>query len=45
MKITAVKNEDGATVYHVIDDGCVQEFWTYKEAQAYVSYVMSLEIT
>ena len=45
MQITSVKNENSARVYHVIDDGCVQEFWTYKEAQAYVSYVMSLEIT
>ena len=42
MDIILLKNENNATVYHVVDDGCVQEFWTYKEAQAYVSYVMSI---
>ena len=40
MKITSLKNENGARVYHVIDCGCIQEFWTYKEAQQYVSYFL-----
>jgi hypothetical protein len=39
MKIITVKNEHNATVYHVEDDGCIQEFWSYKEAKAYVDYV------
>ena len=38
MKITTLKNENGETVYHVTDDGCIQEFWSYKEAQAFVAY-------
>tara|TARA_R110002167_G_scaffold319186_1_gene524874 strand:- start:384 stop:554 length:171 start_codon:yes stop_codon:yes gene_type:complete len=38
MKITSLKNENGARVYHVIDDGCIQEFWNYKEAQEYVEF-------
>ena len=39
MKITSIKNEHGARVYHVVDDGCIQEFWTYKEAKAYIDYI------
>ena len=44
MKITTVKNSNGATVYHVADNylDCIQEFWTYKEAQEYMTYVFSL---
>jgi hypothetical protein len=42
MKITPIKNKNNVTVYHVVDDGCVQEFWTYKEAQEYVAYVETL---
>ena len=44
MKITTVKNENGATVYHVADHhlDCIQEFWTYKGAQEYMAYVFSL---
>ena len=42
MEITSLKNENGARVYNVIDDGCIQEFWTYKEAQEYVRWVTSL---
>ena len=38
MEITSLKNENGARVYHVIDDGCIQEFWNYKEAQEYVEF-------
>ena len=49
MKITSLKNENGARVYHVIDDdpdGCIQEFWTYKSAQEYVEYITRLnEVT
>jgi len=46
MKITTLKNENGATVYHVIDascyNGCIQEFWSYKEAQAFVAHLLDL---
>ena len=42
MKIIAVKNEHNAIVYHVKDDGCIQEFWSYKEAKAYVAYVKEI---
>ena len=42
MKITTLKNENGETVYHVTDDGCIQEFWSYKEAQAFVAYLLDL---
>ena len=46
MKITSLKNENGARIYHVIDDGCIQEFWTYKSAQEYVEYITRLnEVT
>tara|TARA_R100001369_G_C3236426_1_gene153162 strand:+ start:426 stop:620 length:195 start_codon:yes stop_codon:yes gene_type:complete len=40
MEITSLKNENGARVYHVyyIEDGCIQEFWSYKEAQDYVKF-------
>ena len=40
MKITTVKNENGATVYHVADHhlDCIQEFWTRKSAQEFVNY-------
>ena len=44
MKITSLKNKNGARVYHVIDCGCIHEFWTYKEAQKYVAY-FSKELT
>jgi len=44
MKITSLKNENGARVYHVIDCGCIHEFWTYKEAKKYVAY-FSKELT
>ena len=43
MTITPIKNENNVTVYHVVDDGCVHEFWTYKEAKEYVTYVKSVE--
>jgi len=42
MAIKTLKNENGATVYHVIDNGIIQEFWTLKSAQNYVNYVLSL---
>lgn len=37
--ITEVKNENGVTVYHVIDDDIIQEFWTLLDAQEYVDYI------
>lgn len=37
--ISEVKNENGATVYHVVDEGIIQEFWTLFDAQEYVDYV------
>jgi hypothetical protein len=38
MKITSLKNEHGVRVYHVIDDGCIHEFATYKTAQNFRLY-------
>ena len=34
-----MKNENGATVYHIEDEGCIQEFWTYREAAEYMRYI------
>ena len=45
MKITELKNDAGATIYHVVDGGCIQEFWTYKDAQDYVHYISQMECT
>ena len=42
MYIQEVTNENGATVYHVEDGGCIQEFWTREQAQEYVDYVNEL---
>ena len=42
MTIKTLKNKNGATIYHVIDCGVIQEFWTLKSAQNYVNYVLSL---
>jgi|TARA_R100001460_G_scaffold102419_1_gene147009 hypothetical protein len=39
MYIQEIKNEHGATVYHVEDEGCIQEFWTKEQAQEYIDYV------
>tara|TARA_R110000737_G_C14415547_1_gene456805 strand:- start:38 stop:331 length:294 start_codon:yes stop_codon:yes gene_type:complete len=33
--------EDNITVYHVEDDGVIQEFRTYKEAKEFVSYAQN----
>tara|TARA_R110000772_G_scaffold133820_1_gene242276 strand:- start:424 stop:708 length:285 start_codon:yes stop_codon:yes gene_type:complete len=33
--------EDNITVYHVEDDGVIQEFRTYKEAKEFVSYTQN----
>ena len=38
MEITEVKNSNGAVVYHVVDGGCIQEFWSRKDAQEIVDY-------
>jgi len=43
MTIKPVKNENGVMVYHVLDCGCIQEFWTYKEAKDYVDFYNSLK--
>ena len=37
--INEVKNENGATVYHVVDGGIIQEFWNRLDAQEYVDYI------
>ena len=42
MYVKEVKNAYGATVYHVEDEGCIQEFWTKEQAQEYVDYVKSI---
>ena len=39
LKIKKVENEKGATVYHIEDEGCIQEFWTYQEASEYMRYI------
>ena len=39
MLAFSVKNENNATVYHIVEDGCIQEFWTYKEAKEYLDAV------
>ena len=39
----AVKNENDATVYHVQDGGCLQEFWTLEEAKEYIAWARSYE--
>ena len=39
MVIQIVKNEYGEIVYHVEDEGCIQEFSTKREAQEYIDYV------
>ena len=36
MVIQIVKNEYGEIVYHVEDEGCIQEFSTKREAQEYI---------
>jgi len=38
-EILRVKNENNATVYHIVEDSCIQEFWTYKEAKEYLDAV------
>ena len=39
MEIKAVINEYNKIVYHVEDEGCIQEFWTKAQAQEYIDYV------
>jgi|TARA_R100000458_G_C8248827_1_gene226170 hypothetical protein len=39
LQIKKVTNEHGVNVYHVEDEGCIQEFITIKEANEYVRYV------
>lgn len=39
MVIEEIKNEGYAPVYHVEDNGCIQEFDTLKGAQEFVKYV------
>lgn len=43
MEIEHVKNEYGLKVWHVRDEGCIQEFWTLKEALDYIEYVKNME--
>lgn len=39
MTIKKVINKHGVNVYHVQDEGCIQEFNTIKEANDYVRYI------
>ena len=39
LHIKKVTNEHGVNVYHVEDEGCIQEVNTIKEANEYVRYV------
>ena len=43
LEIKSVKNEHDATVYHVEEESCIQEFWTLKEAKEYVAWRNSYE--
>lgn len=43
MEVKKIKNEYGLTVWQVKDEGCIQEFWTLKEALDYIDYVKSIE--
>lgn len=43
IKIETIKNEYGATEYHVEDEGCIQVFWTLKSAKQFVNYVNNEE--
>jgi|TARA_R100000027_G_scaffold62299_1_gene54318 formylmethanofuran dehydrogenase subunit D len=45
MVIQIVKNEYGEIVYHVEDEGCIQEFATKREAREYIDYVKSIKIS
>ena len=36
LHIKKVTNEHGVNVYHVEDEGCIQEFITIKEANEYI---------
>ena len=38
MEITVVKNSNGVTVYHVVDGGCIHEFWSRRLAREFVDY-------
>ena len=38
MEITKVKNSKGITVYHVVDGGCIQEFWSLRLASEFVEH-------
>ena len=38
MEITEVKNSNGVTVYHVVDGGCIHEFWSRRLALEFVDY-------
>ena len=42
MYIQEVINKHGATVYHVEDEGCIQEFWSKEQAQEYIDYVKEI---
>ena len=38
MEIKTVKNEYNMTVYHIEDEGCIQEFWGKKQALDYQEF-------
>jgi hypothetical protein len=38
MKIEKVKNENGGTEYHVIDQGIIHAFYSLEEAKDYVDF-------
>jgi hypothetical protein len=42
MYIQEITNKHGATVYHVEDEGCIQEFWSKEQAQEYIDYVKEI---
>ena len=42
MYIQEILNKHGATVYHVEDEGCIQEFWSKEQAQEYIDYVKEI---
>jgi len=42
MYIQESTNKHGAIVYHVEDEGCIQEFWSKEQAQEYIDYVKEI---
>jgi len=42
MDIQKVQNENGGVEYHVIDQGIIQSFYSLRQANEYIRYVLEL---